>query len=138
MVRRDFSISEMDLKAAKRCASDSRMSLSEFIRGAVITRVEGTTNLESIQEVKQEMLKLMHGHQVDTIRARAEMLEDTDRSIQIFRQEVGENLRRNEELMKAFIRALGKQIELSLPERTNGPRTDDGGDWFPPVTPKKR
>ena len=61
MVRKDFSISEMDLKAAKRCAADSKMSLSEFIRGAVITRIEGTTNLESIQEVKEEMLKI-HAH----------------------------------------------------------------------------
>lgn len=122
MVRKDFSISEMDLKAAKRCAADSKMSLSEFIRGAVITRIEGTTNLESIQEVKEEMLKLMHTHVVETIRARADMLEDTDRSIRVFRQEVDESLQRSEELMKAFIRAMAKQLEAYL-----YPKEDESG-----------
>ena len=131
MLRKSFDIAEQELQRAKRCASAGGMSLNRFIRNGVINQSDCQDTQQSLHSAKLEVDNSINQLRGEIAKIRQTLLEETERSALLTREEVSQSIGRNEELMKTFIRALSKV----LGDQSNSKPSNSGErDWSRPLS----
>ena len=127
MERKSFDIAEAELNRARINAKAEGVSLNRYIRTAVTDKNECVSSSEYVAQMRDAVIAVVDEFRIEIARARLDVLTDSQRSGEVVREEMARSMKRNEELMKAFVRALGKQLsggfdDKPSPGRPNWPQ----------------
>ena len=118
-----FYLADADHKLVARTVASSGVSFSEFVRQAVIEKMDREQVVGQVVQVRQELTSLINDLRADVGRLRTDLMDDQQRGVDLLREDASKSLKKNEELIKLFVLHLGGQ---SAPP-TKSPRARDDG-----------
>jgi len=128
MRRTYFYIPESDHRAATRAVEAAGLSFSEFVRQALVEKLDRDQVIAQVVQARQELTNLVHDLRGEVGRLRTDLMDDQRRGTELLRQDAHASLKKNEELLKTFVLMLGGQgpaASASTPRKPNSPRPAD-------------
>lgn len=126
MKRTYFYLPASDHRALAAHVEKSGVSASDYVRQAVQEKLDRDALMAQVTRTREELAELLTEIRAEASRARREQLDENRRGLEQMREEASKSLRKNEEMTKTFVLALGG-IATSTPPKTRPSAFDGDG-----------
>lgn len=109
MKRAYFYIDDKDYKAVSSKLASSGVAFSEFARQAVQEKMDREQIVGQVVVMRNELAGLVNDFRSEIARTRKDLMDDSQRGLELMRQDIGKSMKKNEELNKTFVMMLGGQ-----------------------------
>lgn len=110
MKRCEFLIHPKDHEAVSLLVKGTASSFSDFIRQAVAEKLARDQSVSKIELASKQLESLVQEIRVEFGRTRKDLMDDSQRGLELMRQDIGKSMKKNEELNKTFVMMLGGQV----------------------------
>lgn len=123
MQRSYFYMTAKDQRELSQALDESGAKLSAFVRDAVREKLDREQVLAQVAQTKTELAQLVQELREEVGRTRRDLMDDSQRSQALMREDLGKSIKKNEELVKTFVLLLGGQ----QPSKPTKPRPGEDG-----------
>ena len=112
-----FYLNDVDHKAILRKLEGEKVGFSEFVREALVEKLDREAVIGHAAQVREELDALVRELRQEIGRTRRDLMDDHARGLELVRQEIAKSMKKNEELQKTFVMALAGQAQPTKPSR---------------------
>lgn len=110
MKRAYYYIPDRDLSRLHEAADGNGQGLSEFVRQAVVEKIDRNEVGRQMAEASGQLAGLLHEWRSEVGRIRQNLMTDQARSLDLMHQQIDKSLKRNEEMTKSFVMTLTRVL----------------------------
>ena len=122
MKRFEFLVPPRDHVAMCHAADAAGIAASEFVRIAVAEKLGRELLVDQVSQVRNDLGELVKELRLEIARTRKDLMDDSQRCIELLRQDIAKSMKKNEELNKTFVMQLaGIEPRHEKPSRPTKP-----------------